>query len=471
MEEMGLLMQRARNAVLREDFYSFVQKCFASLTPGVEFRPNWHIGLICEYLEACRKAEIRRLIINMPPRALKSVCVSVAWPAFLLGHNPGERIMAASYSAGLSIKHALDCRRILRMAWYRDAFPQTRLSAEQNQKQKFATTSYGYRIATSIGGTATGEGGNFLIMDDPQNPAQVMSQTRRQHAIDWFDHTFATRLDDKQRGVMVLVMQRLHDGDLSGYLLEKGGWEQLCLPAIAERPRLYRFGTVEKWREAGEVLHPAREDAAMLEQARRDLGSYAFAAQYQQNPMPIEAGMVKRHWFGRYGARPEVFERIVQSWDTAIKAGNAHDCSVCLTMGEVDGKHYVLDVQVLRAEYPELKRQVVRLAQSWEADAVLVEDKASGQSLLQDLRREKLGAPLIPIAPVQDKVTRFAAVSAMIEAGMVLLPHDATWLAEFEREVVTFPAGRHDDQVDALSQYLGWIRRKGGGGKWRIRMV
>lgn len=454
------LVQRARNDVLRHDFGAFAQKCFATVNPNTRYIPNWHIALIGEYLEACRRGDIRRLVINMPPRMMKSLTVSVAWPAFLLGHNPAERIMTASYAAGLSVKHALDCRHVVQSDWYGEVFPALQLAKDQNEKHKFATTAHGHRIATSVGGTATGEGGNFLIMDDPLTPMQAMSASQRQMAAEWFDHTFATRLDDKQRGVIVVVMQRLHEDDVSGHLLAKGGWEHLCLPAIAEAPEKLCFGAVENRRERGEALHPERENAAQLAAQKRELGSFAFAAQYQQNPMPADAGMVARHWFGRYRMPPAEWERVVQSWDTGIKAGANHDCSVCVTLGEHAGKSYVLDVAVLRAEYPELKRQVRQLAQQWMPDVLLVEDKASGQSLLQDLRREKGLPPLVAMMPVADKVTRFAAVSAMIEAGMVLLPQDAPWLAEFERELLAFPRGKHDDQVDAFSQYLGWLRAK-----------
>lgn len=460
------MMQRvlkARNRLLREDFHAFVQKCFATLHPNAAYMPNWHVALIGEYLEACRRREIRRLLINMPPRMLKSVTVSVAWPAFLMGHNPAERIMTASYAAALSIKHALDCRAIVQSPWFGEVFPELRLARDQNEKHKFATRQHGHRIATSIGGTATGEGGNFLVMDDPHTPAQAMSDVQRRNAVDWFDQTFATRLDDKRTGVIVVVMQRLHADDLSGHLLEKGGWEHLCLPAIAETRQVYDFGAVRHVRERGEFLHPAREGVAQLTELKRELGSYAFAAQYQQNPMPSDAGMVRRHWFGRYRTVPEAFTRVVQSWDTAIKAGPGHDGSACVTVGEAEGKCHVLDVTVLRAEYPALKHHVRRMAEVWKPDAVLIEDKASGQSLLQDMRREKGLPPLIGIMPASDKVTRFAAVSAMIEAGKVSLPLDAAWLAEFERELLAFPQGKHDDQVDAFSQYLGWLRARQDG--------
>jgi predicted phage terminase large subunit-like protein len=210
-----------------------------------------------------------------------------------------------------------------------------------------------------------------------------------------------------------------------------------------------------------------REDMALIERAKVELGSRAFAAQYQQMPLHEEDGMVRRVWFGRYGVAPVVFDRVVQSWDTAIKSGERHDATVCLTFGEAGGLSYLLDVRLVRYEYPDLKRLFVALAERWKPQAILVEDRASGQQLLQDMRREG-HLPLIATQSVQDKVTRFAAVSAMIEAGRVVLPADAVWLGDFEGEVLGFPASGHDDQVDALTQYLDWVRR-GVFGNMRVR--
>jgi predicted phage terminase large subunit-like protein len=450
--------------LLKTDYEAFIEKSFETLCHGREFLPNWHIRLIAEYLEACRTGTIRRLIINMPPRALKSLCVSVAWPAFLLGHNPTSRIIAASYAQGLSLKLSLDSRHLLGTDWYRLLFPHTRLAKDQNTKGKFLTTGRGFRLATSTGGTLTGEGGDYLIVDDPQNPSQAMSTRKRQLAAEWFDHTFASRLDDKQKGVMVLVMQRLHEEDLSGYLLAKGGWEHLCLPAIAPAPQLYSIGSYRYERGEGELLHPAREDAALLARAQQELGAYAFAAQYQQAPYLPEGGMIQRRWLSRYEARPTSFRRIVQSWDTAIKGGSHHDASACITLGEAEGGYYLLEALAFQLEFPALKQAVLSQAGRWQPDAVLVEDAASGQSLLQELRTVpaepgKPPLPLVAIRPKGDKISRVARITALMEAGLLHLPRQAEWLAECEAELLAFPHGRHDDRVDALTQALEWLRQ------------
>lgn len=294
------ISRRLAKLAAQTDFTSFLRMVVGTVSPGTRYQHNWHIEAIAAHLEACAKGDIRRLIINMPPRMLKSITVSVAWPAWLMGHDPKKRIMAASYAQSLSVKHSLDCRLLMQSAWYKSIFLQTELAHDQNEKDKFVTTKRGHRIATSVGGAATGEGGNILIVDDPLNPLQAQQRSMREAANQWFDHTFATRLDDKKRGAIVVVMQRLHADDLSGYLLKKKGWELLSLPAIAPIDMQIVRGGFRKYRKAGEVLHEAREDAQMLEEMKRDLGSANFNAQYQQAPLGDDEGMVKLGWFARY---------------------------------------------------------------------------------------------------------------------------------------------------------------------------
>jgi predicted phage terminase large subunit-like protein len=447
----------ALDALLRTRLSAFIVKTLHTVDPGAAYSHNWHVDLIAEYLEACTRREIKRLVINIPPRYLKSISVSVAWPAWLLGRNPSEQIVAASYAEMLALKHSVDCRLVLQSDWYRRVFPSVQLTGDQNEKRKFVTTARGQRFATSVGGTATGEGGRVLIVDDPLNPLQAASEVMRKAANDWFDRTFSSRLNDKENGVIVLVMQRLHQEDLTGHLLAKGGWEHLCIPAVAEARTVIDFGRVRVTREPGDVLHPRRESAEAIARQKVEMGSIAYAGQYQQRPSPAEGGVFKLHWFGRYDKPEAGYKRVVQSWDTAYKKGEMNDPSACLTWGERDDGHDLLHVLLARMEYPELKAAMLRHASEWAPDAILIEDKASGQSLIQDARKETT-LPLVAITPHGDKITRAAAVSAMIEAGRVRLPRHAAWLTDFEGEMMHFPNGAHDDQIDALTQYLDWVR-------------
>jgi predicted phage terminase large subunit-like protein len=448
------------NSILRTRLAAFTRKTFTTVDPGAAYQHNWHIDLIAEYLEACTRGEIKRLIINMPPRYMKSISVSVAWPAWLLGRNPSEQIMAASYADNLSIKLSTDCRLVLQSSWYRDIFPGTVITGDQNEKRKFVTTQRGHRIATTVGSSIIGEGGNILIVDDPVNAMQALSETERERANLWFDQAYSTRLNDKKNGVMVLVMQRLHQNDLTGHLLEKGGWEHLVIPKVAEKRTIIDFGRVKQVLEPGDVLHPARQSAEDIEREKQAMGSYAFAAQCQQRPTPAEGGIFKREWLlERYDTRREVYRSITQSWDTAHKASEINDPSVCTTWGETESGYHLLHVLVQRMEYPELKRVAINHAEAWAVDALLIEDKASGQSLIQDLRRESK-LPVIAIQPQGDKVTRASVVSPTVEAGKVILPKQAQWLSDFEDEIFSFPNAAHDDQVDSVSQFLAWAKNK-----------
>lgn len=462
--------QEAFDALLRTRLAAFTRKAFATVDPGAVYKHNWHVDLIAEYLEACTRREIKRLIINMPPGYLKSISVNVAWPAWLLGENPSERILSASYSESLSLKHSIDCRQVVVSDWYRRTFPGTVLTGDQNEKQKFMTTARGFRFATSVGGSSTGDGGNFLIVDDPHNPKQAESDKERENGLIWFDRTFSNRLRDKINGVIVVVMQRLNAKDLTGHLLEKGGWENLCLPAIAEVRTIIDFGRVKVVREPGTVLHPIFEPPEIVERQKVEMGSYAFAGQYQQRPAPAEGGIFKAGWFRRYDRPQEAYEQIVQSWDTAIKANQINDPSCCTTWGVRKDGYDLLQVLVRRLEYPDLKRLVVSQAESFGANAVLIEDKASGQQLLQDLGRDtKL--PLIGINPEADKITRASGISALVEAGKVSLPTHAAWLTDYEMEMLTFPNAPHDDQMDSTSQFLSWMRERDRSATPRIRRL
>lgn len=453
---------RLLEAVLRTDLSSFIAKAFGTVNPGQEFVPNWHIGLIAEHLLACQRGEITRLIVNMPPRMLKSQSISVAWPAWVLGHDPCMRMIAASYSSALAVKHSVDCRRVMQSGWYRRLFPETVLARGENEKQKFSTTRQGYRLAASVGGMLTGEGGNILILDDPLNARQAQSRVAREAANNWVRQTFLSRLDDKRTGVVVVVMQRLHEEDVTGHLLAQAGhqWVQVRLPAVGDETQRWLVGGKEFVQLEGEPLQAEREGHGVLARAQAELGSQAFAAQYMQQPVPQQGGMFRPQWFRRYRQLP-LGERVVHSWDTAIKNGEQHDYSVC-TQWRVDGEGNAYLVQVERGkwEYPELKRRLLEVTAQGRPDAILLEDKASGQSLLQDVKRE--GAlPLIAVMPQQDKVTRAARASAMVEAGKVWLPEQVSgvaWLGEFERECYAFPATGHDDQVDSMVQCLLWVK-------------
>jgi len=329
---------------------------------------------------------------------------------------------------------------------------------------EFLTTKSGFRYATSVGGTLTGIGGTDIIIDDPLKPEEAMSKTARDGVISWFRTTLSTRLDDKQSGIIILVMQRLHVDDLVGHILENDSdsWVHLDLPAIAEEPQEIPIGNGRVHRrEVGDVLHPDREPLELLQHQKATMGSAAFAAQYQQRPVPAEGNLVKAEWLRSYDALPEgeTYDTIVQSWDCAAKPGELNDYSVCITFLVHQDRFYVVDVLRERLSYPDLKKKVLLQQESFAADSVLIEDTGHGTAVIQELR-DGGALDTIGIRPEADKITRMSAQSAKIEAGRLFLPTKAPWLDDFKAELLAFPAGRHDDQVDALSQFLGWTARR-----------
>ncbi len=452
------------NAALREDLASFIHRSFQTVAPAQDYQDNWHVSAIAWRLQQCFEGEIKRLIITLPPRNLKSICASVAFPAWVLGRDPTRRIICASYANELTSKHARDCRAVMESAWYQSAFPQTRLNPKKAAELEFETTRQGYRYGTSLGGALTGRGGNFIIVDDPIKPADAMSEVKRKAVKDWFGGTLYSRLDSKKDDVIIIVMQRVHVDDLVGHLLEKdSGWVHLDLPAIAEEAQDIPIGPNEVYhRQIGKVLHPERESKELLDQMKDVMGTAAFSAQYQQRPVPVEGNLVKWHWFGVYAYPPAHNSdgRIIQSWDTASKAGELHDYSVCTTWLMKEDEHHLLHVLRERLDYPSLRRMAIEMAERFAAHNVLIEDKGSGTQLIDDLRDAKKGIRPIPIKPVGDKVTRLSNQSANIEAGHVILPEEADWLEDFKAEVLAFPNDRFDDQVDSLSQFLTWAEKR-----------
>jgi predicted phage terminase large subunit-like protein len=337
----------------------------------------------------------------------------------------------------------------------------TRLSPQKQYVQEFLTTQNGFRLATSVGGVLTGRGADYIIIDDPLKPDEALSETQRRAVNEWFDHTLYSRLNDKRTGAIIIIMQRLHQDDLVGHVLEQEDWHLVRLPAIAEEDEAHlirsRYRTWMARRKAGEALHPEREPLPVLEHLRRTLGEYNFAGQYQQSPAPLGGGMVKTQWFKAYapGEEPSKFDMVLQSWDTANKSTELSDFSVCTTWGRKNKKFYLLHVLRKRLDYPDLKRAVREQADRFRPSNILIEDKASGTQLIQELIRECVNG-VTRYEPTMDKVMRLHSVTSTIENGLVYVPTEADWLAGYLHELTAFPKGKHDDQADSTSQALDW---------------
>lgn len=458
---------------------TYVERAWHVLEPA-KFVGSWHIDCMCEHLEAVTRLQIRNLLINIPPRCSKSLVISVFWMTWVWSQQPASRWLYNSYGQDLSTRDSLKCRTLILSPWYQARWGNKFvLSGDQNLKTRFQNNKTGYRLATSVGGGNTGEGGDYIVADDPNNVKEAESDLVREGTNVWWSESMSTRFNDLKTVRRVVVQQRTHARDVSGFVLEQKDYVHLCLPMEFEVERKCVV-EITGWRDPrqveGESICEERFGPTEIADLKKQLRSaYAIAGQLQQRPAPRGGGLIRLAWFQRYKVMPRRWTRITQSWDTANKAKESNAPWVCSTWMECDEYDYLLDVHRERYEYPEGKRQVYAQARKWEPDVVLIEDKSSGTSLIQDIRannRERalanreersLLAPalvVIPMEPDADKVTRMSTESSEIEAGHVWLPEEAVWLAEYENELQLFPNGQFADQTDSTSQYLKWRRQR-----------
>jgi len=428
--------------------------------PDVPFKPNWHFEAVTHTLSEVASGEVRRLIITLPPRNLKSLCASVALPAWFLGRNPSERVVVVSYSDFLARTHANDFRLLVNHPIYQASFPAMRL--ERDTDREITTTKRGKRIATSIEGTLTGLGGNLIIIDDPVKPGDAMSEAVRTRVIEWYRSTLLSRADDKKAARIVLVMQRVHQEDLAGYLQEQGGFEVLNLPAIAQRDETYFLGDGRTYdRQKGELLHPEHEPAEVLAELKREMGPIAFSAQYQQSPIPPGGTIIKGKWLTPYDdIRQQSGDRIIMSWDIALSEAETGDYSACVVLLRRGEVFYILEVVRGRLPFDTLKRKVIEVKRRYGSSTLLIEDCPISRGLIQSLREQSIN--VTPCKPETDKRARVIAQTDLFAGGSVRFPRRAAWLEDLTAELLAFP-GRHDDQVDALTQGLAWGRVGRGG--------
>lgn len=458
--------ERARlyRLLLERDFGGFVRAAWPILEPATPFSENWHLDLLAEYLTLVRKREIRRLIINVPPRSMKSLTTTVMFPSWIWATEPWTRFICSSYADSLSIKHSLDRRTLISSPWYQALWGErVKFADDQNLKSEFQNEARGVMLATSTGGGVTGKGCDILIVDDPHNPLQVLSDAERASAIRHFDYVLSTRLDDPKRGAIVVVMQRLHEDDLTGHLLAQQGWEHICLPAEAERHEVWKFPITKRVveRQPGDLIWPDRFTNEVLEQFKVRLGSYAYAGQFQQRPSPAEGGILKRSWWRRYDVAPEKFDQVLQSWDFTFKDSKGSDFVVGQVWGRVGANKYLLDQMRGKFSFTASLAAMRTLSNRWPAARLkLVEDKANGPAIIDALRNELSG--IVGVSVQGSKEARAHAAAPEVEAGNYWLPK-TDWAEEFVEECAAFPNAAHDDMVDAWSQAASRFRTASSG--------
>lgn len=446
-------------AILCSNFSEFSRKVFATLEPGISYQHNWHIDHLCWQLSRVERGELRRLIINVPPRSMKSILVSTAFTAWYMGRDPTRRVICASYASDLAKQLSLQTKGIFQSPWFQRCFPAFQLGMQK--ASELATSMQGYRLAYGMNGSLLGRGADLIVVDDPIKPVSATSEKERQRANSTFDSTLLTRLNSKVEGAIVVIMQRLHEDDLVGHLLATGDWEVVSIPAIAEEAGTFQLNDRGDTyhRAAGEVLHAAREPLEALQMLQRAQGTLTFSAQYQQAPIPLAGNIIKREWLRYYDSLPKEFDRTIASWDTASTLSESSDYSVGTVWGSKGLDYYLIDLIRGRWEFPELRRQVQQLSSQWQVNQTIIEDTETGRALAQDLRRTKVMAPILHKAKI-DKEARFAAQSARFESGQVFVPTDAPWLSSWLNELVGFPNSRHDDQVDSTSQALSYLTKQ-----------
>jgi predicted phage terminase large subunit-like protein len=397
--------------------------------------------------------------MNVPPRSGKSSLASIAFAAWVMGHDPTKRLICVSYSEELARKFSLDTRRVVESPWYRELFPDFELVPHRQRDIKLTTTNQGSRFAAGVGGAVLGQGADLIIIDDPIKALDALSENERRRVAEFYDNTLITRLNDKKTGAIVIVMQRLHQDDLVGHVLKRDEWEHISLPAIAREETVHRLRDnplrVHR-RRPGDVLHRDREPIEVLEAVKRAQGSRTFQAQYQQDPVPAGGNMIRRDWLRYYDEKPSRFDRVIASWDTASTLDDRSDWSVGMIWGAIGLDYYLLHVHRDRLKVPDLRRAIVDLTARWKADPTLIEKTELGRAIAQDLASTGVLRPVLR-PPRFDKRARLEAQSARFETGQVYLPREAPWLGEYERELLAFPSGQHDDQVDATSQALNWF--------------
>jgi predicted phage terminase large subunit-like protein len=439
-------------AVLRNNFQAFSERAFATLNPSDDYQDNWSIRVVAHHLNRCAKREIRRLIILVPPRSLKSHMATVAYPAYLLGQDPSTRIIAASYGNDLAIKFSNDTRTIIKSDWYRNLFPATIISPDKDTQTLFQTTRHGLRYSTSVDGALTGLGADFIIVDDPLKASEATSESARTRGNNWFDNTVLSRLNDPKHGVVIVVMQRLHVDDLAGHLIEQGGWTILRMPARAEVDIDYEidYGKIHTFK-AGELLHPARLGQKELDERRRTMGTAAFYAQYMQDPVPPAGNLFNWAWFRPYDDSHPEFSELFLSVDVAATAG-AGNYSAFTVWGHRDSIWYFVAAYRAQLELPNVREKLLQLDRQYRPDLVVVDGIGIGRGLIQELRMQ--GFKHITWSNSKGKEVDAQSVAPMVEAGRVRVPDIAPGLDDFRNEVVAFPNGKYCDQVDSMVQLL-----------------
>lgn len=426
---------------------AFARAAWPIVQPGVALQWGWHCDAICDHLEAVTRGDVRDLVINIAPRHGKSTLVSVLWPAWVWTHAPAHQWLTSSAVGDLAVRDATAARRLIESPWYQERWP-LRMAGDENLKTRYTNEHGGHRITTSTGAGRLGEGGDTLISDDPHRLVRgYVSDTDLDAATLWWDQVMSSRRNHPRHSSRVIIMQRVHESDLTAHCLERG-YTHLCLPTEWEPDHPCAWPSDPRT-DPGALLWPERFGPDQVESARRDLGSYGYNGQHQQRPAPPEGGMLQRDWWVRMprSAFPAEYDEVICAWDLAFKGGELSDYTAGFAMGRVGARVYGLGAIHRRMDFTEQLRAVQALRSTWDAGLVLVEDAANAAALFSVLRDTVPG--LVPVRARTSKEARAAAWSPGLEAGQMVLPEGEPWADDLIDECAAFPHGAHDDMVDA----------------------
>lgn len=470
-------LEEVRGEITRRSFKRFVVAAWPTVEPGTKFLDNWHIDAICDHAVALYRRQIKRLLINIPPRFMKSSLMSVLFPAWIWLQDPSFKLISASYEYRLAVRDAIKSRSLMRSPFYRDLNvrdfvtkdPIFRLFDSQfapnlkDQENWYQNDKGGQRFAVGVDGGSTGEGGSLISVDDPQNPKQASSEAHRIRALEWWDQTMSTRLDDPETGLKCITMQRLNVFDLTGHEVSKNlDYVHLkCPMEFDPRKRCVTVIGDTTWQdprtEEGQLLWPERFSAGFVKQLKGDLGSYGTAGQLQQEPLPEGGGVFKLGWFKRWVTQLQ-WDCVALSMDSAFKDSDDSSYVVLQVWGFKGATAYLVDQVRGHLSFVNSCAAVIDLIAKHKPQqpisAIVIEDKANGAAIINTL--SKLIPGIIAVNPKGSKESRAQAVSPFVEAGNVHIPADAPWVSDFLFELCNFPKAGHDDQVDALSQVLWW---------------
>jgi predicted phage terminase large subunit-like protein len=495
---------------LRRSLREFVKEAWHVVEPGKEFKGGFHIDAICDHLTYVSLGDIDDLVINIPPRHSKSTVVAVMWPAWEWTWLPATQWLFATYALALTLRDSVKCRRLIQSPWYQERFGDVfQLSSDLNQKGRFDNDHMGYRLATAVAGTATGEGGDRIVVDDAHNMKEINSDTIRQGVIEWWRDVMSTRGNDPKRLGRVIIAQRGHHQDLPGHVLASGQWVHLNLPGyfvpktrcvtkakkdskrvVPVNPEIWTFGDhveplqkdqvlfVDPRKRENELLTPDRFGPEEMAKLSMELTERGFEAQIQQNPSAKGGNILKEeHWREWTDTELPNIQMVIQSYDTAFEEEEESDFSARTTWGVFEHEEsldprlpwtakykgqkrlslLLMERMNRRMEFPELRENAMEAAELWKPDKILIEKKASGHSLAQELRRA--GLPVSRIKVQDSKFVRAHAAALILERGCVWYVK-RNWANEVITQCGNFPADDHDDMVDTVTMALLWLRKR-----------